>query len=177
MAYHVGMIVAASLLLFQASQSGIVYSDAGAFSIDAPKGWVLDTKSGKPDGLDAVFYPSGGSWRASKAVMYARSVPKKGKTLDQYVVQEIKEFSKQAPGIEARDVKAKDASGKPLRMVFFTVPKPEAHETVAYIDSPKMVALLVLTSRDKKSYEAVGAAFKELVSSYRFVADKVEVKG
>lgn len=165
------MIIAVSLLLLQASQREIVYGEAGAFAVKAPKGWVLDTESGKHGGLSAVLYPKGGSWGASKAVMYARVLPKKGKTLDEYVKQEIEEFSKQAPGIHALDLKGK------IRMVRYTIPKPEGYETVAYLDSPKMVALLVLTSRDKKSYQAASSAFSELVASYRFVTDEVEMKG
>ncbi len=57
-------------------QSGIVYGKTFSFMLSAPKGWVLDNNAGTSNGLDAVFYPSGGNWEKRSEVMYTRGVPK-----------------------------------------------------------------------------------------------------
>src|SRR4051812_22225217 len=39
--------------------SGLIYGEGHAFFFDAPRGWVLDNRSGVEHGSHAVFYPEG----------------------------------------------------------------------------------------------------------------------
>jgi hypothetical protein len=49
-------------------------------------------------------------------------------------------------------------------------------EAVAYIDSPKAVVMLVLTSRDNGGFENTYPAFVALVKSYRFFTSDVYIQ-
>src|SRR6185295_8947918 len=70
----ISLIVALMLFCTVAAaqnDSGIIYGKNYSFALMAPKGWVLDTTSGRQQGLQAVFYPNGSSWKNGAAVMYA----------------------------------------------------------------------------------------------------------
>jgi len=62
--------------------NGIVYGSDYAFGLTAPKGWMLDNESGVSQGMHAVFYPKGGSWKGSTIVAYASSPPPEKKDRD-----------------------------------------------------------------------------------------------
>src|SRR5271154_2921019 len=70
--------------------SGLVYGKNHAFWVVAPKGWVLDNQAGVDQGLYAVFYPKGSSWKKSPVVMYANTTFKgvKGHETFQKVIEE-----------------------------------------------------------------------------------------
>lgn len=52
------------------ANSGLIFGKNHAFVLTAPTGWVLDNKSGVTQGLQAVFFPAGSSWKDGAAVMY-----------------------------------------------------------------------------------------------------------
>src|SRR4030088_993829 len=62
------------------NNSGIIYGQDHVFVLTAPKGWVLDNKSGVSQGLQAVFYPEGSSWKSGTVVMYANAYHKRNAT-------------------------------------------------------------------------------------------------
>src|ERR1017187_9021755 len=59
--------------------SGLIYGKNHAYWLTAPKGWILDNKSGVSQGLFAVFYPQGSSWAKSSVVMYTNTSSKEEK--------------------------------------------------------------------------------------------------
>src|SRR5579871_3436427 len=59
--------------------AGIIYGTNHAYSLIAPKGWVLDNQSGISQGLYAVFYPKGSSWAKGSVVMYTNTGSKEEK--------------------------------------------------------------------------------------------------
>jgi hypothetical protein len=151
-----------------------------AFILAEPNGWNLDTSAGKTNGLDAVLYPDGSSWANGVAVMYVRVIykdSKEKKDLKQIIETDIEKFKKVnknttvsvMPSLSTRDQMKTD-------MRYFYDAENKNHEAVAYIDEPKVVVILVLTSRNKDEYSKSAAAFKDLVASYFFVNELVKVK-
>ena len=58
---------------------GVVYGTGHAFSVCAPKGWVLDNSILNDQGIYAAFYPEGSSWSKAKddgTVMYVNTAAK-----------------------------------------------------------------------------------------------------
>lgn len=56
--------------------SCLIYGKDHSYFLTAPAGWVLDNKSGLHQGIHAVFYPNGSSWRGGSVVMYTTVVAK-----------------------------------------------------------------------------------------------------
>ncbi len=70
--------------------AGILVGSDYAFSIAAPPGWVLDGAAGKKQGLCAVVYEDGRSWKDAAIVMYANTASKKVE--GQETLQELMDF-------------------------------------------------------------------------------------
>ncbi len=155
--------------------SGLVYGKDHAFWLTAPKGWVLDNSSGVSQGLHAVFYPMGGSWNNSPTVMYCNTSNKSVKgneTLQELLDYDISQFKINAPNIKITDfpiLYTKDKKKVVLKKFIYS-----NYEYVAYIDEPKIIAMLVMTSRNEKELDNSLSAFKELINSYKFMTEDVK---
>jgi hypothetical protein len=144
-----------------------------SFSLKEPAGWVLDSEVAKQQGLQAVIYPAGSTWKDSVVVMYARVIYKDEAqpTIEKVISDDISDFMKlskestvaDAPSIETRDKR------KGISKIFYDAANKN-YESVTFIDGPKVVVILALSSRDKKEYEKAQPAFKALASSYFFFA-------
>src|SRR5690349_14656918 len=81
------------------------------FILKEPDGWVLDTQ-GIPEGVEAVLYPKGSSWKNAVVVMYARVIPKDEtqKTVEDVIRNDIADFMKLS-----KDSTVTDAASLPTR--------------------------------------------------------------
>lgn len=146
-----------------------------SFILKEPAGWLLDGKSGKAQGVDAVIYREGESWKTGVAVMYARVIPKDSKereTIEKVIENDVNEF-KNANGMsrvsDGTPLTTRDK--KNVRVKDFYDAENKNFETVAYIDERKVVVIIVLTARQKEDFDKALAAFKSLVGSYFFVKE------
>src|SRR5688572_704559 len=86
--------------------SGIIYGENHAFTLTAPKGWVLDNTSGRSQGLQAVFYPEGSSWQKGAVVMYANVYQKrnvKEESLEKVIEGDVAEYNKRSAELKVID--------------------------------------------------------------------------
>ncbi len=172
------LVVAVHVLHGQTPEgSGIVYGETHAFCITAPHGWVLDNRAERNNGLHAVFYPEGSSWAKSAIVMYANAANKGPgqETVDELIAYDTGQFKAKAPKlvvVELTPIKTTKGSAKVLK---FSGDQYNNTEAVAYIDSPKAVVMLVLTSRDEAGFNKSYPAFVALVESYRFLTSDVSI--
>lgn len=74
------------------ANTGLVFGKGHAFWLTAPSGWVLDNASGAADGLVAVFYRVGESWKHAKVAMYVNTVEKGSQSFDQLIAADIERF-------------------------------------------------------------------------------------
>jgi hypothetical protein len=139
------------------------------FILKEPDGWVLDTQAGATNGVEAVLYPKGSSWKNAVAVMYARVVHKDEtqKTVEKVASDDIADFMKQS-----KESTVKDSPSLPTRdkkqavvKVFYDAANKN-YESVAFIDNDKVVVVIALSSRTKAEYDAALPAFQQLVASY-----------
>ena len=162
------------------NNSGIIYGQDHVFVLTAPKGWVLDNKSGVSQGLQAVFYPEGSSWKSGTVVMYANTYHKRNvteETLEKVVAGDVTEFKKKSEKlrvVEAAPLPTRKDKKAVVR--YFDGDTFGNSEAIAYLDEGKVVVMLVLSARTKKEFEAGLPAFNELVSSYLFLGDKVTIQ-
>lgn len=161
----------------QEGNCGIIYGKYHAFSVCAPKGWVLDNRTGVPEGLHAVFYPIGQTWQNSCAVMYVNwalkdEVIKDIKTLVQFNVEKFKSNGSSNSKAEfEKTIKSKE--GREGSIWKYSGDKWGNHELVGYFEENKGIALIVLTSKSEADFETAKEAFFELIGSYFFITDDV----
>jgi hypothetical protein len=160
---------------------GLVYGKGHAFFVCAPKGWVLDNGILNDDGIYAAFYPESSSWAKAKeegTVMYVNTA-KKGKSNEDVaslMKSDAADTKANAPKAEIHEAEAlktkKDAAA---RVQQFTPGSYDRFEAVAYIDSPEVIVMIVMTSKDSKTFKRDYPAFKELVGSYEFMTTNVQL--
>jgi len=162
-----------------ANTGGIMYGENYAFMISAPAGWVLDNESGKPDGLDAVFYHEGSSWLNAEMVMYINAASldnnKDYSTLDQFMKYDAENFAN-ARIVKGDDIKVGKYGVAKVKYFSYFSKEHENFEAVAYlehdqqksdsVDQGRTAVMFVLSSRSKEGFESSKQAFQSLVKSY-----------
>ncbi|HEX2787671.1 MAG TPA: hypothetical protein VHP32_07175 [Ignavibacteria bacterium] len=169
------LLFIANISFAQDNNSGIIYGENHAYSLTAPKGWVLDNESGVDQGIHAVFYPVGSSWANGTTVMYANfaTYVKGQNNVDELISYDTSKFREQSPDLKIvlqKDIALKD--GKIAKVLSFSNDKDDNTEAVAYIPGATGTVLIIITSRDKDEYEKYYPKFEELIKSYFWIADK-----
>jgi tetratricopeptide (TPR) repeat protein len=155
--------------------AGIVQGPKAGFNISAPEGWVVDNEAGKEQGMPCVLYPKGSSWMDAKTVMYADIAGTEFEGVNTFVETAIKEM-RAKHGIP----KEKIASGKTQDGHDYFVNEYPATKTysqwarVGYIQLPQGVAFIVLSSRDKSSYQKDSGALEKVLKTLVYVEPKSE---
>jgi len=158
------------------SSAGLVSGPKAGFSITAPEGWVVDNEAGKEQDLPCVLYPKDSSWSDAKTVMYANMAGPEYEGVNTFVADAIKEM-KAKHGIP----KEKIASGKTKDGHDYFINEYPATKTysqwerVGYIQLPQAVAYIVLSSRDKASYQKDSGALEKVLKTLTYVEPKSEV--
>jgi hypothetical protein len=148
-------------------RGGIVYGPKGAFNISAPDGWVLDNASGAEQGLPCVLYPKGSSWQDARTIMYAKIASTDYTDVNVFVADAIKGMKKTHGLPKEKVLTGKTGDGRPYFINEYPATKSYAQwERVAYIQLPAAVAYIVLSSRDKKSFEKDAGALPEALKSF-----------
>lgn len=157
--------------------SGILYGEGYCFGITAPKGWVFDDSSGNSSGKLAEFYPVGGTWDSSPAVMYITEAPKDGEgkgSLTRFIADDIEASKQDAPDVKIGDLDSlKTNGGKTVPVKLFEYSQ---YEAVAYVDGDSTVVMLVLSSTERGALNDSMPAFKELVGSYLPLSSNIQLR-
>jgi len=158
-------------------RSGVIYGKNHAYFLSAPSGWVLDNEAGVGQGLHAVFYPAGSTWKDAETVAYSRAIALdsvKRRNIDSVIVYDKRYFREKEPGITITDKETvKMGKGDPARIIYFGYSN---YEYVAYIPEKKITVMIVMTSRTKEGLERNLPKLKELIGSYLLISDNVQVK-
>ena len=170
------VLLVSTLPLFSSSfaqeqyRGGVVYGPKAAFKIDAPTGWVLDNESGKEQGLPCVLYPKGSSWADAKTIMYAKIASTEYEDVQKFVAVAIKEMEKMHGKPKEKIDKGKTGDGQLFFINEYPATKTYSQwERVAYIQLPKAVAYIVLSSRDEASYRKAAPALREALKTFGYL--------
>jgi len=159
-------------------RGGIVYGPKGAFNISAPEGWVLDNESGAEQGLPCVLYPKGESWADARTVIYAKIASTQYEDAEKFVAAAIKDMEKThgKPKEKIASGKTRDGHG------YFINEYPATNtysqwERVGYVQLPRAVAYIVLSSRDRASYKKDSGALEDVLkNTFIYLEPKPESK-
>jgi hypothetical protein len=149
---------------------GIVYGPKAAFNISAPEGWVLDNESGADQGMPCVLYRKGSSWSDAKTVMYAKIASTQFEDVNVFVAMAIKEMKKTHGAPKEKIASGKTRDGHHYFINEYPATKNYSQwERVAYVQLPRAVAYIVLSSRDEASYRKDSGALQEALKTFMYL--------
>ena len=179
------LFIICTFFLFACSRSfgqesyrgGIVYGPKAAFNIGAPEGWVLDNESGKQQGLPCVLYPKGESWSDARTVMYAKIASTEHEDVNAFVAAAIKDMKAKHGTPKEKIASGKTRDGHDYFINEYPATKDYSQwERVAYVQLPRAVAYIVLSSRDGTSYRKDAPALQEVLKTFMYLEPKVGAK-
>ena len=160
----------------QASPGGIVHGPKAGFDITAPEGWVLDTESGKGQDMPCVLYPKGSSWADAKTAIYANVAGPEWEGVNAFVAMAIKEMKAKRGTPKEKIASGKTKDGHDYFINEYPATKNYSQwERVGYIQLPQGVGFIVLTSRDRASYQKDSGALEKVLKTLVYVQPKSEV--
>src|SRR6267143_60672 len=159
-------------------RGGIVYGPKAAFKIDAPKNWVLDNQAGAEQGLPCVLYQKGSSWADAKTIMYAKIAGTQYEDVNAFVAVAIKEMKAKRGTPKEKIASGKTHDGHDYFINEYPATKTYSQwERVAYVQLPHAVAYIVLSSRDRASYQKDSGALQEVLKTFTYLEPKKEGGG
>lgn len=169
------LFVAAAISAQEKYRGGIVYGPKAAFKIDAPAGWVLDNESGQEQGLPCVLYPKGESWADGRTVMYAKIASTDYEDAEKFAAVAIKQMESKHGKPKEKIEKGTTGDGQPFFINEYPATKTYSQwERVAYVQLPKAVAYIVLSSRDQASYRKDAPALREVLKTFAYLEPKTQ---
>ena len=147
-------------------RGGIVYGPKAAFNISAPEGWVLDNESGADQGMPCVLYPKSSSWADAKTVMYAKVASPQWEGVNAFVEWAIEGMKEKHGTPKQKIASGKTKDGHDYFINEYPATKTYSQwERVGYIQLPQAVAYIVLSSRDKTSYQKDSGALEKVLKT------------
>ena len=151
--------------------TGMLYGADHAFSVTAPKGWVLDNESGVKQGLHMTFYPVGYIWANSPVIVYGQKSTKNSemRNVKDVVESTVKTFhEKGSPNYKVtKETTVPLSNGKKALLYFYEGDEWGNFEAAAYVEEKNTINFLVFNSRKKADFEKYLPGFERLVRSYR----------
>jgi hypothetical protein len=159
------------------NRGGIVYGPKAAFNISAPQGWILDNESGVSQGMPCVLYPKGSSWSDAKTVMYAKIAGTQFEDVKPFVAMAIKEMKNTHGAPKENIASGKTRDGHDYFINEYPATKSYSQwERVAYVQLPRAVAYIVLSSRDETNYRQASPALEEVLKTLVYLEPKPDSK-
>jgi len=156
--------------------AGIIYGKKGAYKVDAPKGWILDNKSGKDMGLPCVLYLDGFNWQNSPVVMYSKIASPNYDKIDLFINYAIKEFQKEDPNFDHKELKNGQIDDKKYIIMNYQGGIYNSYERVFYIQMEKAVGYVVFSARNQTDFKKYSNAIFEIVESYKYKPEYIDYK-
>lgn len=164
-----------SLPLFSKGKDsvGVVKGKDFSYSLKRPAGWVLDTKSGKKEGLSVIFYPKGQTWSASPVVIYTYVQPlDTAQELFRMINDDSRRMSMSIPKLRAKHLQPATLGGRPLQVVHFLSEESRVFDAVAYMMEEQTVIRVVLSAKTMDDFKTGLPAFEESLQSYLLTAKR-----
>lgn len=159
---------------------GMLYGKGHFLTFCAPKGWVLDNGIWNDQGIYAVFYPVGSNFESAKdsgTIMYINVVGKDdGSTLAGMMTNDAEDVKRRASSAIVKTADPIPAGDTKGLVQLFAPGAFDRYEGVAYFDSPKVIIMFVISSKDPKIFKSDYSAFTELVKSYKFLGSDVTIQ-
>ncbi len=158
-------------------KAALLYGSNHALTIRAPKGWTLDSRSGRAQGLQTVFYPNGETWATSQTIMYCQVIPRTATMKDRgsLIASDIERYraSSTTAVVEVVEDMPLDHGRSAQVRRYYGGPR-NTYEVTAYIEERTVVVVLVLSTATREAMEKSMPSLADLVDSYSFLGDDHE---
>lgn len=159
----------------------MLYGKAHVLTFCAPSGWVLDNSIWNDQGIYAVFYPNGSTFESAKdsaTIMYINVVERKDEkaTLARMMADDAAEVEHNAPAAVVKPGKSIRAGDGEAAVQLFAPGAFGRYEAAAYFDSPKVLIMFIMSSKNQAVFQNDYPAFTKLVQSYKFLSSNVEIE-
>ncbi len=153
--------------------AGVIYSQGFSFMMVSPMGWVMDNKASLSQGLNAVFYPKGGSWKHSDIVMYVHTVPRaREMSLEQFADYAAKNHIRKTYSSRYfREAPLHIAGSQYAQIRTFTKDRWGKYDIAGYIGEDDVFVVIVMNANNRTLLEKHIPDFEELIKSYTFLAN------
>ena len=143
--------------------------------VEAQQEYSGGIESGKEQGMPCVLYPKGESWADARTVMYAE-VEDQFEDVNAFVATAIEKMAKTHGKPKEKIASGKTKDGHDYFINEYPATKNYSQwERVAYVQLPHAVAYIVLSSRDKASYEKDSGALETMLKdSFLYLKPKKE---
>ncbi len=157
--------------------TGMVFGEGHLFTLEAPRGWLIEGKGEGNNGLAAVFYPRGTSFPEAPAVLYVNTAARlRQEKVDDFIARDIEALRQSSPGVKVeRRPTLRTADGKEAQVREVSGDRWSNRESLAFVTEDSLFVTLVLTARSEEAYRQSLGAFAELVKSYKFLTKDVKI--
>jgi hypothetical protein len=131
-----------------------------------PKAGSWTTNPAQSQGLPCVLYPKGSSWSDAKTVIYAKIASTQFEDVNAFVTTAIKDMMKARGAPKEKIASGKTKDGRDYFINEYPATKSYSQwERVAYVQLPRAVAYIVLSSQDEASYRKDAPALQEVLKT------------
>jgi len=147
-----------------------------SYTFGVPKGWEFSFEEAQKFGGRLVFFPTGGNFDTSNSIVYVNEIKDLcggdcTGALSRAITQTLEEARSDSPTLRATtESPSKTAEGgeASVRMLTGARDPRQAKEALAFIEHGEAIVLVVLTTKDTKTWQHDYDAFREIVSGHRF---------
>jgi hypothetical protein len=160
------------------SASVIVYGEKHAFFVDVPQGWRQDSESLRDEGICALFYRPGFTFKNAPVIMYVNTADRDSAGLDSFIAGDFESFRQHSPHFRATPQPSlRTSDGFEVRV--FRLERaggPTTSELVGYLAAPTVTIIFVASGKTAARLDREVPVFAKLVRSYGWLTDKVTIK-
>jgi len=158
----------------------IVGPNKYSYTFGVPEGWEFNFEQARQHGAALAFFPKGGSFNESSSVIYVNELGDPCSDnclspLSQSIANTLREVKAGSPTVEitaAEPVRTKDRAKAAVRILKGAKdprnPEFKDNEALAFIEHDETMILVVLTTRDPKTWDQDYAAFQQIVAGHKF---------
>lgn len=152
-----------------------------SYTFGVPAGWEFNIDQARQHGVTLAFFPKGGSLADSSSVVYVNELdnPCSGEDclspVSLAIAKTLREARADDPGVEvatADPIPTKDGGKACVRTLQGShdprSPGVKDNQALAFIGHDETIILVVLASRDTKTWDQDYAAFREIVAGHKF---------
>jgi len=155
-------------------QSGILTGRNHAYTLTAPKGWVLDDEAWADQGIHAIFYPRGASPKSDK-IAYTRFFGPHRQGAEGRADADLEDFKQDNPSTKV-EVRASIKTRSGLKAVIRSTQNQRSAEWLAYIEAPTGVIFIAMVAKNPKDFPSLRQPFDDLVESCAWLTSNVNIE-
>lgn len=151
----------------------VIHPGLYAYRLALPAGWTSAPAQARRVGARLVLFAGGQDLAGASAVVYVNELCKVecGATLASALARTLQDAHARNPALQVEKLPplhTAAGSAVPVRLLSGRSAQHGAREALAFIDTPRVVVLAVLTSRAPWSWDAEYRAFGEMVAGFRY---------